>query len=72
VPILAGNFTSPILSNKYSFFFSKSAESNRENKYDLYYEIELLTLPLKPKQQQSFRGLRIGIGVGGGKQTCGL
>ncbi|NHQ72772.1 glycohydrolase toxin TNT-related protein, partial [Elizabethkingia miricola] len=41
IPTLGGNFTSPII-NGYVYTFTERALNRPENKYDFYYEIEVL------------------------------
>lgn len=67
VPTLGGSFTSPII-NGYVYTFSQRALNQPEDKYDFYYEIDVLNNLLSFKSQ---------VGdvipwfnqVGGGKQT---
>jgi len=69
VPILTGNFTSPIANgNKYSF--SQRALNLTEDKYDLYYEIEVIkTLPFEGETTTIIPWFKELGGIGGGKQT---
>lgn len=67
IPNLGGSFTSPIV-NGYVYTFSQRALNQEENKYDFYYEIDVLNNLLSFKSQTAdvipwFNQ------VGGGKQT---
>lgn len=69
VPILTGNFTSPIENgNKYTFV--QRALNQTENQYDVYYEIEILKdLPFTGETTTIIPWFKELGGIGGGKQT---
>lgn len=67
VPTLGGSFTSPII-NGYVYTFTERALNQPENKYDFYYEIEVLNNLLPFKSQTADIIPWFGQ-AGNGKQT---
>ncbi|KPH14027.1 glycohydrolase toxin TNT-related protein [Chryseobacterium sp. ERMR1:04] len=67
IPNLGGSFTSPIV-NGYVYTFSQRALNQTEDKYDFYYEIDVLNNLLSFKSQTADVIPWFGQ-VGGGKQT---
>ncbi|MCV9926829.1 fibronectin type III domain-containing protein [Flavobacterium sp. LS1R49] len=68
VPILTGTFTSP-MENGNSYSFSQRALNLTENKYDVYYEIEILKpLPFQGEKTTIIPWFKELGGVGGGQQ----
>ncbi|SHL11655.1 glycohydrolase toxin TNT-related protein [Chryseobacterium polytrichastri] len=67
IPNLGGSFTSPIV-NGYVYTFSQRALNQAEDKYDFYYEIDVLNNLLSFKSQTADVIPWFGQ-VGGGKQT---
>ncbi|MFP3590477.1 hypothetical protein [Chryseobacterium sp. SIMBA_038] len=67
IPNLGGSFTSPIV-NGYVYTFSQRALNQEENKYDFYYEIDVLNNLLPFKSQTADIIPWFGQ-VGKGKQT---
>ncbi|WP_333597629.1 hypothetical protein [Chryseobacterium flavum] len=67
VPTLGGSFTSPII-NGYVYTFTERALNQPENKYDFYYEIDVLN-NLLPFQSQTADIIPWFGQAGNGKQT---
>ncbi|ROI05782.1 DUF4237 domain-containing protein [Chryseobacterium sp. G0240] len=67
VPTLGGNFTSPIV-NGYVYTFTERALNQSEDKYDFYYEIDVLN-NLLPFKSQTADIIPWFNQVGNGKQT---
>jgi hypothetical protein len=67
VPTLGGSFTSPII-NGYVYTFSQRDLNQPENKYDFYYEIDVLN-NLLPFKSQTADVIPWFNQIGGGKQT---
>lgn len=67
VPTLGGNFTSPII-NGYTYTFTQRALNQPEEKYDFYYEIDVLNNALSFKSQTADIIPWFGQ-TGNGKQT---
>lgn len=67
IPTLGGSFTSPII-NGYVYTFTQRALNQPENKYDFYYEIDVLNnlLPFKSQVADVIPWFNQ---AGGGKQT---
>lgn len=67
IPTLGGSFTSPII-NGYVYTFSQRALNQAEDKYDFYYEIDVLNnaLPFKSQVADVIPWFNQ---AGGGKQT---